>query len=168
MTAGGPTAEEAADYEDSKNHDAGHDRNENDGDGEIDGMVDPGTLRLVEETDEFWLFAFVPTDDMGGDDEDDDIGRKMLEAMVGTVRIAKDGRHLEFIDIHNTKPLRPKTGVKLKKFLTRMTFGPAVDGGPVVMKSMDVAIKLSAFLVIRINETESVRFSDFEAARETG
>jgi hypothetical protein len=29
---------------------------------------------------------------------------------------------------------------------------------------MDVAIKLSAFLVVRVDETESVRFSDFEYA----
>ena len=52
----------------------------------------------------------------------------------------------------------------MKRFLTRITFGPAVDGGPIVMKSMDVAIKLSAFLVVRVDETESVRFSDFEYA----
>jgi hypothetical protein len=32
------------------------------------------------------------------------------------------------------------------------------------MKSMDVAIKLSAFLVVRVDETESLQLSNFEYA----
>ena len=153
-----PTPEEARRYAERKRGKAAEDDHESDGN--IDGMVEPGSLELVEETDDYWLLRFVPTDD--GDD--DEMGKKVLERMDGTVKIAKDGHYLEYIDIHNTRPIRPQAGVKMKKFLTRITFGPAVDGGPIVMKSMDVAIKLSAFLVIRVNETESVRFSDFEYA----
>jgi hypothetical protein len=52
----------------------------------------------------------------------------------------------------------------MKKFLMRMTFAPAVDGGPVVMRSMDFAIKLSAFMLIRVDKSESVTYSDFEYA----
>jgi len=37
-----------------------------------------------------------------------------------------------------------------------------------VMKSMDVAIKLSAFLVVRVDETQSVQLSDFEYAGSAG
>jgi hypothetical protein len=96
------------------------------------------------------------------------MGREVLERMDGKVKIIKDGHYLEYIDIRNTKPIRPKIGVKMKKFLTRISFGPAVEGGPIVMKSMDVAIKLSAFLVVRVDETESVRFSEFEFAGDTG
>ena len=155
-----PTAEESREYAERKRGE-NHDGDQED-DGRIDGMVEPGSLELLEETAAYWLLRFVPTDE--GDD--DDMGRKMLERMDGTVKIVKDGHYLEYIDIRNTKPIRPKIGVKMKKFLTRITFGPAVEGGPVVMKSMDVAIKLNAFLVVRVDKTESVRFSDFEFAAD--
>jgi hypothetical protein len=158
-----PTAEESRRYTDRKRGENSEDGHQQDGD--IDNMVDPGSLELVEETDSYWLLRFVPTDD--GDD-DDEMGRKVLERMDGTVKIIKDGHYLEYLDIRNTKPIRPKAGVKMTKFLTRLTFGPAVEGGPIVMKSMDVVVKLSAFLVVRVNETESVQLSDFEYAGSDG
>ena len=161
-----PTEDESRQYSErkrSERHDGDHEEDGED-DGEIDGMVDPGSLELVEETADYWLLRFVPTDNDG----DDEMGREVLERMDGKVKIIKDGHYLEYIDIRNTKPIRPKIGVKMKKFLTRITFGPAVEGGPIVMKSMDVAIKLSAFLLVRVDETESVTFSDFEFAADAG
>lgn len=160
-----PTAEESRRYADRKRAERSEDGHEEDGD--IDNMVDPGSLELVEETDSYWLLRFVPAHDGGGDD-DDEMGRKVLERMDGTIKIIKDGHYLEYLDIRNTKPIRPKAGVKMTKFLTRLTFGPAVEGGPIVMKSMDVAVKLSAFLVVRVNETESMQLSDFEYAGSAG
>jgi hypothetical protein len=160
-----PTDKESARYaEDKEDEDFGDEDGDEDSgeDNDVDAMVKPGTLQLVEETDDYWLLSFVPTDD----DEEDEIGRKVLQHMNGTVKILKDGEYLEFIDIHNDKPIKPKIGVKMNKFLMRMTFGPAIDDGPVVMKSMDVAIKLRAFLVVSVNEAESIRFSDFEYAGE--
>lgn len=159
-----PTAEELRRYADRKRSERSESEDEEDG--EIDRMVEPGSLELLEETRDYWLFRFVPTDN--GDDDDDDMGRKVMERMNGTVKIIKDGQYLEYIDIRNTKPIRPKAGVKMKKFVTRISFGPAVAGGPIVMKSMDVAIKLSAFLVVRVDETESVQLSDFEYAGSAG
>jgi len=156
-----PTDEEAAEYADSRgDHHFGDDDDSDDNDA-ID-MVEPGTLRLVEETDDYWLLSFVPTDD----DDDDEVGRKVLESMNGTVKIIKDGEYLAYINIRNEKPIRPKFGVKMSKFLMHLAFGPAADDGPVVMKSMDFAIKLSAFLLVRVNEAESMAFSDFEYAGE--
>lgn len=158
-----PTAEESAEYaENSGGHHFGDD-DDDDGDNGDDNaidMVEPGSLRLVEETDDYWLLSFVPTDD----DEEDDVGRKVLENMQGTVKIVKDGEYLAYIDIHNEKPIRPKFGVKMKKFLMHMNFGPINDDGPVVMQSMDFAIKLSAYVLVRVNEAESLTFSDFEYA----
>ena len=157
-----PTEKESREYAERKRSEHRDDEQEEDRD--IDGMVDPGSLELVEETADYWLLRFVPTDD----DDEDAMGREVMERMDGTVRIIKDGRYLEYLDIRNTEPIRPKVGVKMKKFLTRITFGPAVEGGPIVMRSMDVAINLSAFLVVRVDETESVRFSDFEFAADDG
>ena len=159
-----PTNEESAEYaEDSGGHHFG-DGDSDDGDDNAIDMVEPGTLQLVEETDEYWLLSFVPTDDDDGDE--DDVGRKVLESMQGTVKIIKDGEYLAYIDIHNEKTIRPKFGVKMKKFMMHMGFGPIADDGPVVMRSMDFAIKLSAFVLVRVNEAESLAFSDFEYAGE--
>ncbi|HKJ19836.1 MAG TPA: hypothetical protein VJ993_04170, partial [Woeseiaceae bacterium] len=119
-------------------------------------------LQLIEETDNYWLLSFVPSNH----DQEDDIGGKVLKSMQGIVKIIKDGEYLAYIDIHNEKPIRPKLGVKMKKFLMHMSFGPIADNGPVVMRSMDFAIKLSAFVLVRVNEAESLAFSDFEYARE--
>lgn len=163
-----PTDEEAAEFADSRgDHHFGDDSDDNDdNDNDAIDMVEPGTLELVEETEDYWLLSFVPTDDDEDDedDEDDDVGRKVLEGMNGTVKIIKDGEYLAYVDIRNEKPIRPKFGVKMSKFLMRLAFGPAADDGPVVMQSMDFAIKLSAFVLVRVNEAESVSFSDFEYA----
>ena len=160
-----PTDEESAEYaEDSRDQHFGNgDSHDDDGDDNAIDMVEPGTLQLVEETDDYWLLSFVPTDD----DNEDDVGRKVLKNMQGTVKIIKDGEYLAYIDIHNEKPMRPKVGVKMKKFLMHMSFGPIADDGPVVMRSMDFAIKLSAFVLVRVSEAESVAFSDFEYAGES-
>jgi len=157
-----PTDEESAEYAENDHHFGDGDSDDDDGDGNAIDMVEPGTLRLVEETDDYWLLSFVPTDD----DDEDDVGSKVLESMQGTVKIIKDGQYLAYIDIHNEKPIRPQIGVKMKKFLMHMSFGPIADDGPVVMRSMDFAIKLSAFVVVRVNEAESLAFSNFEYAGE--
>ncbi len=160
-----PTDEESAEYaEDSRDHHFGNrDDDDDDGDDNAIDMVEPGTLQLIEETDDYWLLSFVPSNH----DQEDDVGSKVLESMQGTVKIIKDGEYLASIDIHNEKPIRPKVGVKMKKFLMHMSFGPIADDGPVVMRSMDFAIKLSAFLLVRVSEAESVAFSDFEYAGES-
>lgn len=156
-----PTDEESRSYAERKREE--RDDGDEDGDREVNAMVEPGSLALLEETADYWILSFVPTDD-----DDDEMGRKMLERMDATVKIMKDGHYLEYIDIRNTKPIRPKVGVKMKRFLTRISFGPAVEGGPIVMRAMDVAIQLNAFLVVRIDETQSLRFTDFEYAGEAG
>jgi len=156
-----PTNKESAEYAKNNHHFGDGDGDGDNGDDSAIDMVEPETLRLVEETDDYWLLSFVPTDD-----DDDDVGRKVLESMQGTVKIIKDGEYLAYIDIHNEKPIRPQLGVKMKKFLMHMSFGPIADDGPVVMRSMDFAIKLSAFVLVRVSEAESMAFSDFEYARE--
>jgi hypothetical protein len=154
-----PTDEESTEYAGNTHHFG--DGDDDDSDNNAIDRVEPRTLRLVEETDDYWLLSFVPTDDV-----EDDVGSKVLESMQGTVKIIKDGEYLADIDIHIQKPIRPKFGVKMKKFLMHMSFGPIADDGPVVMRSMDFAIKLSVFVLVRVNEAESVAFSDFEYAGE--
>ena len=157
-----PTLEESAEYAENSHHFGNDERNNDDSDENALDMVEPGTLRLAEETDDYWLLSFVPTDD----GNEDDVGSKVLKSMQGTVKIIKDGEYPAYIDIQNEKPIRPRVGVKMKKFLMHMSFSPVTDDGPNVMRSMDFAIKLSAFMLVRVNEAESVSFSDFEYAGE--
>lgn len=130
--------------------------------GEPGAMVTPGSLRLLEETPTHWLFSFMPIDD----EEEDEAARKFMKHVDGTVKVVKDGHYVEYIDLRNRKPIKPMMGVKIKKFLTRLTFGPAAAGGPIVPLSVDVSIKGRAFLAVKFDENESVNFSDWEYAGE--
>jgi len=141
-----PTAEEIEEYADDKADDNGDDDNG------VDVMVDPESLELLEETDDHYLFSFIPSDD----DED------FIEHLDATVKIIKDGLYIEYIAMHNSAPFRPKIGVKVSNLVTRLGFGPATEGGPIVPMSIDIRIKMRAFFVINVDENISISYSDYE------
>lgn len=149
-----PTTNEIDDYRDDKDDEF----DGNDGDGAID-IVTLDTVKLIEETADYWLFRFVPNAD---DDEEDEAARKFMEKVHATVRINRNGRFPEYLDMRNDKPIQPAFGVKISRFLTRMTFGPAGEHGPIVPLSIDVAIKGRALLAIGINEKNSVQYDEWE------
>ena len=117
-------------------------------------MVQPGSLSLIEETDSYWLFNFLPAED-----EDDEGILKHLDA---TLKIVKGGPYIEFISLQSNKPFRPQFGVKISNLTTRLVFGPAAMNGPIVPVSVDIRIKARAFLAISVDETVSISFSDYE------
>jgi hypothetical protein len=148
-----PTADEIADYQDDKENEFdGHDD-----DSEID-IVNLDTLELIEETDDSWVYRFIPE----VDDDDDEEGREFMQQVDGTIKVIRDGNYLEYIDLRNNKPIRPAFSVKISRFLTRLTFGPAGDDGPIVPLSIDVEVKGRAILVIKIDVVESIRYSEYE------
>jgi hypothetical protein len=120
----------------------------------IAAIVEPRSLELIEETDDHWLFSFVP----GGDEE------AINNNVDATVKIIKDGRYVSHIEMHNHSTIKPGFGTKLTSFLTWFSFGPAVDGGPIVPKSVKVQVAGRALLFIAIDETETIEYSDFEYA----
>lgn len=124
-------------------------------------MVNFETLELVNETDERWVFSFVPNED---EDEDDEHAREFMKHMLGTITVVKDGHYVGELDIRADKPVKPATGVKINKFRTTLTFGPAAGDGPIVPLSVDVEVSGRAMLFIRFDETESVRFDAYEYA----
>ena len=142
-----PTAAEIEEYADDKADDNGDDDNNG-----VNTMVDSGSLELLEETDDHFLFSFAPSDD----DED------FLEHLDATVKIIKDGPYIEYIDMHNPEPFRPRMGVKVSNIVTRLGFGPAAEGGPIVPRFIDVRIKLRAFFIINVDEEISIFYSDYE------
>jgi hypothetical protein len=142
-----PTAAEARDFRDDK----ADDRKSDEEDNRVTRIVEPDSLALREETDTHWVFDFVPFD------EDEEI----LEQVDATLRIAKQGRYVESVDVRNRDEIRPGWGTKLTSFVTQLTFGPAADGGPVVPHSAKVHVAGRALFVIGFDEVESVEYSDF-------
>lgn len=153
-----PTEDEAEKYREEKSGERGFLGGDDDNGEEDEGpaaVVRPGSLELVEESDSHWLLGFIPT----GDDEDEE---KFMRKMAGTVRIAKAGGHLEYLDISSEKPVRPAMGVKIRDFNTRFEFAEAVDGGPIVPVAFRFRIEGRAFLAVGFDEMETLEFSDFE------
>jgi uncharacterized protein (DUF885 family) len=117
--------------------------------------VEPDSLELVEETDDYWLFSFIP-------DEDEDLVRDLQARL----KIAKAGPYVESLTIGNENDVSPGFGTRLTAFLTQLEFAPAAEGGPFMPASVKVRIQGRALFVIPIDETEVVEFSDFEYASE--
>ncbi len=159
-----PTDDEIDDYLDDKKQGRKRGRHGNDSDDSDDSdddkrdnsaLVNFESLELLEETADYWLFDFIPEDD------DDD---EFMRHVNGRIKVIKNGHYVEYVDLRNDKPIRPATGVKISKFVTTLTFGPATEGGPIVPKAVDVAVTGRAMLVYKFEETETIRYSDFESA----
>ena len=135
-----------------------HDRNEHSDedadDDQVTAMLDTDTLELVEETEEHWVFTFVPAEDE----------EPFLDSVDAKVRIIKDGRYIEALEMRNFQDIRPGFGTKITQLQMRFSFGPAIENGPIVPLSSNVQITGRALLFIGFNETEVKKYSDFEYA----
>ncbi len=110
------------------------------------------TLELISEDDEAWLLRFVP--------DEDEI--EFVDNVDASVRIMKNGRYLQLVDLRNSADIKPGFGMKIGTFLVRMEFGPAVINGPIVPQSMRIRVGGRMLLFIGFEETEVIEFSDFE------
>lgn len=144
-----PTAEEIKSYRDEK--DDGFSTVD---DNEVAAMVEPDSVRLIEETDDYWLLGF----------DLDEEEKAITDNVEAKIRINKPGRYLEYVDVHNTDVVKPAFGVKLKKLITRLTFGPVDEDGPIVPLSTQVEVVGQAFVFFSFDEQELRRNSDFEYA----
>lgn len=115
-------------------------------------MMKPESLSLIEETENYWLFDFLPA----GDDN------KFMEHLDGEMMISKSNQTIQFIDIRSTGSFKPRFGVRVNEFLTRIEFRPVNEEGPVVPQSMRFRIKAKAFGVMDVDERVSVSYSDYE------
>ena len=141
-----PTEKESEEFLEGKRRD--HSGNN---DQRVDALVDTDSVRLVDETSEFWLFGFTPDEE-----------QEVLDSIEATMRIDKTTGQLDYIDMRNHEPIKPGYGVKISKLITRLTFAPAIDGGPVVPVSTQVEVQGRAYLLISFDEEELIRNSDFE------
>ncbi len=139
-----PTQEELEEYLRDKSRDE-----DADSDNSVNAMVEPDSIRLVKNAADHWLFGFTPDDE------------EIMDSVDATIRIDKNSGQLEYIDLRNHETVRPAVGVKISKLVTRLSFGPAVEGGPVVPLAVNVEIKGRAYLVVAFDEKEDLRNSDF-------
>ena len=117
-------------------------------------IVDVETVELLEETEEYWLLNFIP-------DEDE---VEFISNVGATVKIIKDGRYLEAIDLRNNADIKPGFGTKISTFIMHFQFGPAIEGGPIVPHNMAIKVEGRALLFIGFDETEIIEYSNFEFA----
>ncbi|NOR35938.1 MAG: hypothetical protein GQ577_04245 [Woeseiaceae bacterium] len=117
-------------------------------------IVDVETIELLEETEEYWLLNFIP-------DEDE---VEFISNVDATVKISKDGRYLEAIDLRNNADIKPGFGTTISTFIMHFQFGPAIEGGPIVPRNMAIKAKGRALLFIGFDETEIIEYSNFEFA----
>ena len=157
MTVDGrePTDEELEAFLEEKSR-----RKEQDGEEDEDAtMYANGSIELLEETEDYWLFAFRPKTD--SDDE-----AKFMEFVDARLKIEKNGHFVSLVSMRNTDTIKPGKGVKIRKFETELEFEPAYEGGPTVPRSVRSAVQGKAFLVVNIDENEHIEFSDFEPVGE--
>ena len=150
-----PTAEEVDEYLEDKSDDDSNDSEER-----LETMVEADSIRLIEETAAQPLRRLLHAL-LGFDPQEDE---SFMDAIDATIRIDKRLGHLEYVDIRNHKTIRPAFGVRISKLVTRLTFGPAEPGGPVVPQSTQVEVKGRAYLLVGFDEEELTHYSDFEYA----
>ena len=144
-----PTAKEVREFLEDKED---VDRSDDD-DNRVTAIVERDSLRLVEETDDYWLFSFMP-----------DSEEEFMQEVQTRLRIAKRGRFVESVELRNLGEISPGFGTTFSQLLTQFTFAPATEGGPIVPRGLKVILKGRAVLLIPFEETEVIEYSDFEYA----
>lgn len=122
-------------------------------DSNVPDMIEFESLRLAAEDDGGWVFSFQPI--LDGDEAD------FADRMTGELRIAKADGALQYIDIANTRSIRPAFGVKIKRLHMRFEFASAAEAGPQVVSEIRAIVKGGAYLLVSFDEQETTRFSDF-------
>lgn len=115
--------------------------------------IDAGTLELVAETPHVWRYRFRPVDE-------EDNG--FMEHVDGTLVISKQGIFVKSMILDNNSPIKPALGVRLDTFRTVLEFAPISDDGPVLPFSVDTHVAGRAYLAVRFDEVEQVRYSNWE------
>lgn len=121
----------------------------------VDDMVARGTLTLREETDTHWEFGFTPA-------ANSKEGAEFMRHVDGTLWVRKDGHYVSLIRLRNRETLKPGKGVRIESFDTRLEFGPAFADGPILPLLVQSAVRGKAMLMIRFDENERIRYSDFK------
>ena len=147
-----PTSDERDDFLSEMRRGSDDDEDEDD---ESRSMVSPGSVTLIDETEERWQFDFSPS-------ADTDEELKFMEAVEGRLEVAKDGHYVRLIRLRNLDTIKPGKGIKLEVFDTRLEFAPAPDGSAVLPAVVYTKVKGRAMLVVGIDKEQTVEFSEYQ------
>ena len=151
-----PTDEEREEHL-RENDQAGDDQPAESGDeeqGEIRAMISPDSLTMLEETASHIVYSFEPAAEDEGE-------AKMYEQMDATIRVSKDGPFVESLEMRNREPFSAAFGVKVKEFLTVLTFSQVGSDSVVLPSTVKVRMAGRAFLIKKIDESVEVIYSDY-------
>ena len=149
-----PSQDEREEFVSEREGERGDD-NDNENEEENRSMVSPGSVELIDETDERWQFNFRPK----ADSEEE---QAFMGAVEGRLEVAKDGHYVRAVSLRNLETIKPGKGTKLEVFDTRLEFAPSPDGSAVLPVLVYARVKGRALLVIGIDEEQTVQFSDYQ------
>ena len=152
-----PTADELKRIERKNRRDEEQrsEREDNDSEeSEVSAMIEPGSLSLIEENDSRAIYKFTPG-------AESDREKKMLAYVDGRLEVAKAGPTVSSIELKSREPFSPAFGVKIREFMTHMTFAPLEEGGPALPQTVAVKVEGRAFMVKELNEDVKVTYSDW-------
>jgi hypothetical protein len=120
--------------------------------------VDRSSIRLISETPQRATFTFRTKSDGG-------IGAKMVEKIVGTLVVNKDGGWAERFELQNEGDLAPIPGVKVTRFRLSLNFHRDQSSREIVLGTIEMSTRGRAFLVKSLDDDRVTRFSDFVRVR---
>ncbi|MGI9200630.1 MAG: hypothetical protein ACR2QL_06205 [Woeseiaceae bacterium] len=147
-----PNADEVETY---RNQRESEEKDESDDTEDYQSIMKEGSVALIDETEEFWLFSFQPVGDTPEDEE-------FMAHVDGTLKIVKDGEFVAHITLQNSETIKPGAGVKIHEFFTLMEFAPSQPDGIVLLTSMQLSVKGKAMFVVKIDESETITWSGYE------
>lgn len=98
---------------------------------------------------------------------DDEMPKKMIEAVKMTVTINKPGVFVEEISMRSTAPFKPAPVAKVDSFEQIQRYAPLTEGGPALLR--EAHSDVSGKAVFKKFDTKSTTvYSDFDPVTETG
>ncbi|RPG52008.1 MAG: hypothetical protein CBB61_000105 [Gammaproteobacteria bacterium TMED1] len=125
---------------------------------DLKSLVSLKTLKLVEESEEHWLFDFVP-------DREGDEGQFMA-LLHGELKISKQSLAIEYIDLRNEDIIKPRFGFRVDEFFSRIEFMRIKRSGPVVPSSIEFRIKAKALGMVNVDEKIVLKYRNYQIVEE--
>ena len=125
---------------------------------DLKSLVSLKSLELIEESEEYWLFDFIPD----GEGED----RKFMALLHGELKISKQSLAIDYIDVRNEHIIKPRLGFRVDEFFSRIEFTRLKNFGPVVPSSIEFRIRAKALGVVNIDEKIVLTYKNYQNVEE--
>ena len=121
---------------------------------ELHDVIKPGSVELVEQSDQVLIYRFA----INADDADDE---KFVKHLEGRITIARDVPSVQSVRIAARAPFKPAMTVKITEFSLAMEFATDLVSGQRFIVRTREKTQGRFMAVKRFDEEESVQFRDF-------